>query len=359
MLKLFNVYGIGQCGCRITSEFDTIGFNSYYINSDSVDMRDIRAPKSKVLQLDTSGSGGSPAKGKKILENNFNKFSTFMDSTLEPGKMSLFVLGLGGGTGGGMIIPTVEYALQKGHKVGVIATLPPKMLGMLAMDNAMKVLRELRRCSTNFFMLADNELLISKVGISANWWQKINYYIISKLASAFDLIRDEKISQTGIGSIDKAEVLRIMQYGNGLLDIRDIYFNTSEIQLPDDEIKKRLFEPALVEGYNYKDTLAYLISVDIPQAQGGFTEFSNKIFNMTKKVCGSSISRLGMFTDPLLDRNIRVTIINSGLKLPKVLQSKINNLRRDSERHDEKKNKADALDFSDVDSINLESNFEM
>lgn len=357
MLKLFNIFGIGQCGCRITAEFNNIGFNSYYINSDSVDMRDVKAPKDRILQLDTSGSGGSPIKGRKILESNYAMFKAFMDKTLDRDKMNLFVLGLGGGTGGGMIVPTIEYATQEGYKVGVLATLPPKMLGMLAMDNAMKVLRELRRCSTSMFMLADNEFLINKVGISSNWWQKINYYIISKIAAAFDIIREEKISQAGIGSIDKAEVVRILQYGQGLLDIRDIYFSLAEIQIADDEIKKRIFEPSLVEGYNYKDTLAYLISVDIPKSHGGFTEFSNKIFNVTKKVCGSSISRLGMFTDPLLDRSIRVTIVNSGLKLPKVLQSKINNLRRDSERHDQKKTKEDVLDFSDVEQINLESEF--
>jgi cell division GTPase FtsZ len=356
MLDVFNIFALGQCGCRIAKEFDRLGFNTHYINSDVVDMRDFSVSSDKVLMLNTTGTGRSPAKGRQMLESSFDKFSSFMDKHLSSTDLNVFIIGLGGGTGGGMILPAIKYAKQKGFKVGVIATLPQRN-NMLDMDNAMKGLKELREQDINMFILADNEYLTQHVGLSSDYWQKINYYILTKVVTAFDLLRENKSSQSGIGSIDKGELIRVLQYGRGLMDIKDVYFTVpDEIGLDDDAIRSKLFEPALIPGYDYKDTLFYLVSVDIPK-KGGHTEFANKIFNLCKSKYGSALARVGMFNDPLLDRVIRVTIINAGLKLPKVIRSKINNLKRDSDRYETKKKKEDSLDFSDVDSVKLEDDF--
>lgn len=359
MIELFNIIGMGQCGCRIAREFDKIGFSTCYVNSDVIDMRDFTVTKDKLLMLSTTGSGRSPAKGAAILNNNFAKFSNFMDIHLKSDAVNLFIIGLGGGTGGGMIIPALEYAKEKGMKAGVLATLPPKLSGMLDMDNAMRSLKKLRAVDMSLCILADNEFLIEKVGLSADWWQRINYFILTKVVAAFDLLRENKTSQKGIGSIDQGELSRILQYGNGLLDIRDMYFNLpDDLSIPDDVLKERLFEPALVDGYNYKDTLFYLISIDVPD-KGGYTDFASRVFRITKNTFGSSLARVGMFVDPILAKSIRVTIITAGLKLPKVLRSKINNLKRDSVRHEEKKNKTDAVDFSDMDEISIDDDFDL
>ena len=359
MINLFNVIGIGQCGCRIAKEFNKIGFNTCYINSDSVDMRDFIVPKDKLLMLGTSGSGRSPVKGAAILKSNFTIFSDFMDIHLQRDALNLFVIGMGGGTGGGMIIPVLEYAQEKDIKVGVLATLPPKLSGMLDMDNAMRVLKKLRTVDMNMFILADNEYLIEKVGLSTEWWQRINYYILTKVIAAFDILRDNKTSQKGIGSIDMGELSRILQYGKGLLDIRDIYFTLpDELSISDEELKEKLFEPSLINGYNYKDTLFYLISIDVPD-KGGYTEFASRVFKITKGSFGSALARIGMFIDPILSKSIRVTIITAGLKLPKVLRSKINNLKRDSIRHEIKKNKLDSVDFTDMDEISINDDFDL
>lgn len=353
MLELFNIIALGQCGCRIAKEFNRVGFNACYINSDTVDMRDFNVPKEKVLMLETSGSGRSPAKGRAILEENFSQFTEFLDKNLDPHNLNVLIIGLGGGTGGGMALPTIEYIKNKGYRVGLIATLPPKLSGMLDLDNAMRGLKELKSANLNMFILIDNDLLIDRVGLSQEWWQKINYYILTKVAVMFDLLRDNKSSQSGIGSIDKGELSRILQYGRGLLDVRDIYFNVpDDLNLDDDALKKKLFEPSLVGGYNYKDALFYLVSVDVPK-KSGYTEFASRIFSITKNTFGSSLARVGMFNDPLLDKVIRVTMIVAGLKLPKVLRSKLNNLKRDSDRHEVKKNKEDSLDFSSIDGIDV------
>src|SRR5271157_2582984 len=128
MLDMFSIFGIGQCGCRIANEFYKVGISAYYINSDSIDMRGLDVIEDNRLMLDTTGSGGSPIKGKAILDANHPKFVSFMDKKLDPKKLNLFIVGLGGGTGGGMIVPALQYVLDKGYKAGVIATVPSKVL---------------------------------------------------------------------------------------------------------------------------------------------------------------------------------------------------------------------------------------
>jgi len=119
-----------------------------------------------------------------------------------------------------------------------------------------------------------------------------------------------------------------------------------------------LFKPCLVEGYNYKDTQAYMVSIDVP-VKGVYTNFSSKVFDITKNVSGSAISRLGMFVDPLLTDSVRVTLINAGLKLPKVLKSRMNNLKRDAERYKDKRSKGDSMDFDGIDSLALDDDFDI
>ena len=178
------------------------------------------------------------------------------------------------------------------------------------------------------------------------------------MAVIFDLLRENKTSQAGIGSIDKGELIRVLQYGRGLLDVRDIYLSIpGEVTLTDEELKERLFQPGMISGYKYSDTLFYLVNVDIPK-QGGFTELAAKVFSICKSSFGIALSRIGMAIDPSLEKAIRITIITAGLKLPRVLRSRINNLKRDSDRHEDKKEKEDSLDFSSMDDIKIDDDFD-
>ncbi|HRZ18540.1 MAG TPA: hypothetical protein P5136_00545 [Methanofastidiosum sp.] len=351
-------FGLGQCGTRIGLEFSRLGYQVAFFNSDAVDFRGTGIEEKDMLLISTTGSGGSTAKGLEILEEHKQDFKNFLLTKMDNAKIQIFVVGLGGGTGGSSILSAIDIAKEAGHKVGLIATLPLKLKGMVEMDNAMRILKQLKEKDLNMFVLIDNEFLKNKVGWGDDWWKKINEYIVVRFISVLTLTREEKTSQTGLGSIDQAEIMRILQYGKGLTDIRDVYFNIKEVDIiTEEELRHRLFEPCLVEGYNYKDTLAYLVNIDLPPI-GIYTNFSSKVFDITREVCGSSISRLGMFVDPLLNNAIRITLVNAGLKLPKkVLRSRINNLKRDSIRHTVKRNKADSLDFSEIKDINIDEDF--
>lgn len=352
------IVGLGQCGSRIGSEFERIGIPVLYANSDEVDVRGMKVDQAKLLLVERTGTGGSPTKGRQMYEKHSQEFESFYLENLVKTKLVIFIVGLGGGSGSGFLIPSIEFLQSTGYKVGVIATLPPKMLGMLAMDNAMRVLQQLREIELSLFIIADNEHLLQRIGISTTWWQEINYYIVSQIIVAFDICREGKTSHSGIGSIDEGEVLRILQYGKGLLDIKEVYFKSAEINMTDDEIKERIFSQTMLPGLNYRETLAYMINIDTP-IKGGHTQFSSRVFDIIKKSCGSSISRLGMFIDPLLDGAVRVSFMSAGLKLPKYVQRQVNSLKKDVSRHEDKKLKTDHVDFNEISEIRLEEDFDL
>ena len=352
------IVGLGQCGGRIGQEFENIGLDTVYINSDEIDMRGLSGNTKNKLLITTSGTGGSPLKGAAILEANHDKFTKFMSENMDPAKLQLFVAGGGGGTGGGFVKPAIEFAKSRGFKVGTLFTLPTKMMGPLAASNALATLKGLKQVDMNLFLLADNEFLVNKVGLSSTWWTKVNQYIVSNVASVFDIVRPGKITHSGLGSIDKGEVLRILQSGKGETDIRSFYIDIKDFEMDDTELKKRLFEPGMVAGYDYKTTLSYLVGIDTP-IKGSYTEQANRIFNITKKVCGSALSRPGMMADPMLTGSLRVTLMNSGLKLPKVIQSNINNLKRDEARYNDKVHKEEKINLNDAETGFMNESFDL
>lgn len=363
--EIVQVIGVGQCGCRIGKNFENLGVNTLYINSDEIDFRSFDSDPDSTLLVEGSGTGGSPVKGEQMFKKHRKDIIKFIDDRLDSKKMVWIVWGSGGGTGNSIGPLLLEWYSKK-YKTGCITTLPPKMLGILPADNAMKTLKQIKNMNLSSCILADNEYLISKIGISDNWWQRVNQHIVATITSAFDLLRQGKITQEGLGSIDRGEIMRILQYGQGMTDVRSIYLTPQEFFLEDKDLIDKLFEPSLIQGYNYKNTLAYLVGIDIPEIEEAnlgkkraYTIASQRIFEVTKKIAGSSISRLGMFVDPILSDTIRVTMVNAGLKLPKVLQSKINNLKRDGERFIEKKTKAETLDLDDIGESVLDDNFEI
>lgn len=341
MFESIKVIGIGQCGTRIGKGLEVAGFSVAYINSDEVDIRGYNIPTDNLLLLKETGTGKSIVKGHEIVEKNYAKFKSFIKKHSNKDGLTVFIVGGGGGTGGGSINDAITIALEEGYKVGVIYTLPTSIQGIIPAENSRKTLKMLRQQKLHFFMLADNDLLLESIGTSTNWWEKVNTHIITTFLAPFQIVRSNKIAHSGIGSIDRGEILRILQQGNGLTDIRVVNVPLNS-DTSSQALQTVLFQPNLIQGYDYKDTLSYLVCVDIPMNED-CTNLAQSVFSVVKKKCGNSISILGMFTDPILHDTIRVTIINTGLQLPNIFQSRIKNLKRDEIRVKEKREKANSL----------------
>ena len=346
----YNVIGLGQCGTRIAQEFEKLGIPAAYINSDAGDARGLKSKN--VFELDVVGTGASPIKGREMVNKKQRKFNDFLEQNASDKRINLVIAGAGGGTGGGVVAPTLEQLKLMGVKTGCLLTLPPASLGMLAVENAMRTLKEVKNVKLDTYVLADNEFLIKKCAIGKDWWNNVNKYIAQTVLSPFSIIEESKVSKTGFGSIDRGEINRILQYGNGLMDIRVVNIKVKDIKKYEDdkELRALLFEPSLVAGYEYKYSLAYIASIHTPD-KGDYNEFSNRVLQITQKTAGSAMARVGTFVDSKRKDDIEIIMVNTGLKLPRSLQSKINNLKRDSQRFLDKKNSEERIDLSIEESV--------
>lgn len=358
MKTSLKMIGLGQGGTRISQVFEKAGVDCAYANFDHIDFSGLNIPDSKKIIISGTGTGASFKKGLMLVEKNKDIFSKFLDEHLSRDHINMFVFSLSGGSGSSMGVTALKYALSNKYKTGVLTVLPPKIQGMLAMDNAMRVLEHLKEQDIKTFILADNEYILGHVGVKKDWWSGVNEYIFSAVASMFDIIREGKTSSSGIGSIDKGELMRIIQFGNGMLDPRVLYLNQNEIKnINDEDLHNFLYAPMLMEGYKYKETLAFIINIDTPVYEN-YSAFIQRILESVKSNLGGTIAKIGMFVDPTLTDSIRITIINAALKLPKNINKDIRFVNRDARKYSTKKEKEDMTDFSMLES-SIDEDFEL
>jgi len=344
--------GLGQCGMRICNDFYDKGYNCSFINSDESDARGFDMGDDKLLILKGTGTGKSLKIGNQIIEDNKTKFESFLKKNANKNGLTILIAGGGGGTGGSFITPAANFLKNQGYKVGALLTLPHKMIGLVPAENSLKTLRELKQHPLDFFMLVDNEMLLEDLGSSKSWWGRVNKQIVENVISIFDILNERKISKEGLGSIDKGELVRCLTYGKGHIDVNNFYITPGEFNLTDKDLEARIFSSPLISGYNYKEGLCYAVCVDIPKPfESEHMHVASRIFNLTKNKIGRGISIPGMFTDPIMGSAIRVTVIIAGLSLPKVLESRMKNLKRDSQAFKDKHNKVDRLSLEMMEDV--------
>lgn len=360
MKNYINFIGLGQCGMRICYEFAKSGYSCTYINSDDADARGYDIDEERVLVLKGTGTGKSLKMGAQIVEEHRSKFDSFIKKHCNKNGLTILVAGAGGGTGGSFIAPAAKLLKGLDYKTGVILTMPHQMLGMIPTENSLMTLKALKALPLDMFLIADNDMLLDDLGSSKTWWGKVNKTIVESVTSMFDILSERKISKEGLGSIDKGELIRCVTYGKGHTDVNNLYITPENFAKSAKELETLLFTSPLVSGYNYKEGLCYAVCVDVPTS---FThehlELANRIFTLTKNKIGRGIAIPGMFTDPWIGTAVKVTLIVSGLGLPKILESRMKNLKRDTEAFRAKNNKVDSIltEMSELDGSSFDSDF--
>lgn len=355
MKDYISFIGLGQCGMRLCNEFYGKGYTCSFINSDEGDVRGFNFEPEKVLVLKGTGTGKSLKVGTQIVEDNKTKFESFLKKNVNKNGLTILVAGAGGGTGGSFVSPAATFLKENGYKVGVLLTLPPSILGLVPAENSLKTLKELKQHPLDFFMLIDNQMLLDELGSSTSWWGRVNKKIVENVLAMFEILNERKVSKEGLGSIDKGELIRCLTYGKGHIDVNHFYLTPVDFNLPDKELEAKIFKSPLTNGYNYREGLCYSVCVDIPKPfETEHMALASRIFNITKNKIGRGISIPGMFTDPMMGSTVRVTLIVAGLSLPKVLESRIKNLKRDNMAFKEKHNKVDKISADILDSLDEE-----
>jgi len=345
------IIGVGQCGTRLAFEFQERGYNVYYINTDSHDA----ISSEKHYMIDTNGTGGSPLKGRQLAEKNRTQLVKLLKTVAKESQSVLFLGGAGGGTGGGVIPVMLEIAQELNiTKAGVFLTLPLQMLDILATSNALKTLKDVKN-QASYIILADNQYLLDKLSVGhKHFWSNVNTHIVNMLTSLDNVYDVGKTSLAGMGSIDQQEVFRLLHTHKGICDIGVIYLPDSTLSLDTTVIQERIFEPCLIQGLDYKKSTSYLCCIDTPLNTALYNHVAINIFNIIKQKHGNAISRLGMFQSKAVNDGVIVTRFTSGLDYPKIIQSRLKNLKRDEARFLNKKQQERLTQTDEIELIDLD-----
>jgi len=170
----FGYIGLGQCGGNIANKYAMLGYDAVAINTSSTDLKGLSKIKEthKLLIKDKEeieGAGKNPDIGEKILTNEIDTVVDFIKAIFNKKYSKIFLcLGLGGGSGCGMVEILSQVLNEFGYEIGVIATLPnevePARVKLVALSTYEKIAN--LSCVTNIF-LVDNEKVSKRIpGIS-------------------------------------------------------------------------------------------------------------------------------------------------------------------------------------------------
>lgn len=291
--ELFDaVIGLGQGGGRIAETFSRyFGVRGLYFNLTAVDFQRFVLKKQDTLIIETGGSGRDPVQGESTVRKNFESVAERLEGVKKDGTVAVCVGG-GGGSGVGFMWPVLDY-LRKGRRkanVLLIYTLPERREGIPVQPNAVKSLDRLVRegYATERgigVLLVDNDYCHGLYqNASADHWQKTNEGIAVALgrfvgAATYSDSQRTKNVFAGFKTLDMQELKRVLFFGEGFLDIREVKA-TSVGALG--EAKSALRKGSLLNSsMHIQTTKSYVLSVGLPSAwEGarGVTEGVEKLF---------------------------------------------------------------------------------
>lgn len=287
--ELFDaVLGLGQGGGRLAETFSRYyGIRGLYFNLTGLDFERFSLKKRDTLVIETGGSGRDPAAGEATVSKNFGQVAEML-AQVSAAETVVVCVGGGGGSGVGFMFPILQH-LRKGKKktnILLVYTLPEKREGIPVQPNAVKSLDRLvqegyvseRGIGT---LLIDNDYCHSLYQkATSDHWQKINEGIAASLGrfaglAAYTELPHTKNAFAGFKTLDMQELRRVLFFGGGFLDIREVKV-PSLAALAD--VKSALRKGSLVNSSMQIQTAkSYILSVGLPSAWGGTANVSEKV----------------------------------------------------------------------------------
>ncbi len=355
------IIGAGQGGCRIAKifggEFEVpVG----YLNFARVDFSQLRVPKSKMLLIDTGGTGRNPIVGEKLARKNRDKITHFLEETLPISKDKRVALcvGGGGGSGAGMMFTIIRYLLKKKTHVLLLYTLPEKREGLPAKPNSLRSLNKIiaRYLESDKItcLVIDNSFCVDRFGSSTTgieagaYWNDVNQGIIHGLRRFWYLTNLEKLTNfidvtLGYAALDEQELTRILYMKGGFLDLREFICST-----PDPELAKKAKFRSLVFGnLDIGSTKGYIVTVGFPYKMRDdrrVNQFLDIIFNKLQRITKTTFVLRSSHFNREIDE-IRVNVLLSGLVKSHGLKKIVGQTVKDVAKYKDK-SKIEKLDLS-------------
>lgn len=362
---MFNlVLGCGQGGSRLAKEIsDAFNVAGRYVNLADIDYSSFDVPYQHKLVVDGDGTGRSAKLGEEIARENFDDIEAFIDDAIrcEGEDRICMCIGGGGGSGTGLMFPILEHLTAKYKKMDILLlyTLPRKLEGLPAKPQALTYLNRI----INGYMkgkkqvapvLIDNEyassIYVDEEKKEFEYWAKINKGIAGTLRAFYNLTRIDKVSHidtaSGFGALDYNELLSVLFFKDGFVDIRDF-----EVEYPNAvEVSDLMRNSSRVfKDLDAKTCKAYIVAVAMPDHWKGYketNEFMDEVFNAAARLTKTTYVLRSSFYSRRLN-TARVMLLFAGLTKGRGLDRIIKQTAKDKEKF-ESKSKAETFDLTGI-----------
>lgn len=303
---LIKVVGIGGAGGNAVDrmmECKLVGVELVAVNTDAQDLKKIRAHKKfQIGKTSTKGLGAgmNPSMGRKAALENKEELKEFLKGV----DLVFLTAGLGGGTGGGAILPIAEIARSQHALVVGVVTTPFSFEGVWRARLAQKALAELQG-KLDALLVIPNDRILGLVAADTT--------VVSAFWIADEILREavqgisDLIAKPGIINVDFADLKHIMK--NAGTTIFGVGLGRGEKRV-EDALKTAIHSPFL--GRSLKGAKGVLCNI------AGFPDLSlTEIQDAARKIkeevgAGAKIILGAGYDRSLKPGELKITVIATG-----------------------------------------------
>lgn len=330
-----SIIGLGQCGSRIAETWYKRGYSAIVMNTAQQDLKFIDMHQSNKLHLEYGVGGAAKDMGiGTAAANQYKQQITEMIDTQLPGGTFCVCTSLGGGSGAGML-PVVIDVLQGKGAIILICALPMQSDDAQTKANALETLEGLlglvKSGKVQNIICVDNakiETIYNDVG-QMDFYSTANKAIVEPL-DAFNTLTSMPSS---VKSLDPMELSRIMIDSGGFTVYGTINVkNYEEDTAIAEAVISNLGSNLLAEGFDLKQSK--YVGVIVAANKDVWAKIPASSVNyalaMIGDVCSSPLAIFrGVYTTDDPSNEVKVYSIFSGLGLPSIRITQLQNETKD------------------------------
>jgi len=330
----FGIIGTGAAGNRIAEQFNQFGYKVCAINTSKQDLYGINLPESQKLLLDYTHGGAG--KDQSLGEEATREFepeikalfeATFGSDDLDQIDSILICTSLGGGTGGGSIIPLIEILSDYGITANVLCALPLHSEGTVTKANAIKSLDKLSKLSTGKII---NSLIVIDNSRIETLYQDISLGGFFKTAN-FDIVNTWNTFNTLSAlpsdvAIDPTDFVRILSSGSctifGKLEV-PLHIENQQVHIDEDDLAEMLLQnlngSLLADGFDLTEAVragVYITGNSEHLNQIPASAFNYLFASLNEELRSADLFK-GVYTDSRQSNSLTIYTLVSGLGLPR------------------------------------------
>ncbi len=307
VIKVIGVGGGGGNAVNHMVDRHIEGVEFICANTDAQALRKLNT--STIIQLGVEltkglGAGTNPEVGKQAAEENKDRIKEVITGA----DMVFLTAGMGGGTGTGAIPVIAEIAREMGILTVAVVTKPFSFEGKKKMAIAEQGIAELEKYVDSVITIPNEKLLpvLGKNASLLNAFKAANDVLLDAVQGITDLI-----VHPGMINVDFADVRTVMSGMGAAIMGTGIAKGENRAR----EAAEKAIACPLLEDINLQGARGIL--VNISTADMGIAEF-NEVGNIVHEFASEdAVIKIGTAIDPTLGDEIKVTVVATGMGLPR------------------------------------------